>query len=88
MEFEATGNPELATLTGYVGKTFITQEKLDEAEESLTVGDIFRVNPHSRQPPKSKKPGQWDPWDFANNHWVYDTPGAVNNNQVRFLLID
>lgn len=83
IQLKITGNFEHSILQGHVGKTFISQQKQDAIDSAVTVKDIFHVNPRTKVPPQSHRLGQWDPNDPEfRGFWVYDTPGAVNNNQV------
>lgn len=86
IQLKITGDSEHSVLKGHVGKTFISKEKQDAIDSAVTIKDIFHVNPRSKTPPQSHRLGQWDPNDPAfRGFWVYDTPGAVNTNQVRQL---
>jgi len=84
LKLQMTGEAEHAVLTGYVGQTFVSEQKLDAMESAVAIKDPFHVNPLSKAPPPSQRLGQWDPNNnlFNQSHWVYDTPGAVSTNQV------
>ncbi|ODM92512.1 Nitric oxide-associated protein 1, partial [Orchesella cincta] len=88
IKLQKTGDAEHAVLTGYVGRTFVSEQKLNAMESAVTLKDPFRVNPLSKTAPPSHRLGQWDPDNhiFTNGHWVYDTPGAVNTNQILDIL--
>ncbi|CAL8124782.1 unnamed protein product [Orchesella dallaii] len=88
VQLEITGDAEYAVLKGHVGRTFISEQKLDAMERAVAIRDPFNVNPLSKSPPPSHRLGQWDPDDhvFTKGNWVYDTPGAVSTNQILDLL--
>lgn len=87
MQLKMTRNPEHAVLTGHVGKTFESPHTESAISNAVTTKDIFHVNTRSTKPPPTQRPGQWNPDDpmYNMDRWVYDTPGAVNSNQVQFL---
>lgn len=80
-----TRNPAYATLVGHIGRTFVSEKKLEDAEKLSQVKDIFHVNPFSKNTnAEIPKKGVWDPEDpgFINGKWCFDTPGVVTENQV------
>jgi hypothetical protein len=83
---KSTRNPKYEELVGQIGRSFLPNVTIKEIDRVKTVKDPFL---HVKYPPKDtiRKIGGWDPNDpaFSGGKWCYDTPGVVNENQVRYF---
>ncbi|CAG7831862.1 unnamed protein product, partial [Allacma fusca] len=84
-----TGNSAYASLIGRVGRSYRMADDDEKMAWLNNTQDVFQVNAKTFQLPKLTKPGSWNPDsnDYSRGKWCYDTPGAINENQILDKLL-
>jgi len=67
---------------GHVGQSFVTDVKEPSIRWAKQTGDLFQVNAQASYAPYVPRPGSFNPDDFENGPWCFDTPGVLGFNQM------